>query len=92
MESTTAMVQVAGVTYRIVRICPGHYSAFRIRDDVEVGMFATRPRLNVISSRIEVSLMEEVARTALREAKTSWTGSLSLGGRYAMFWNQRGAR
>lgn len=77
MDSVKGMVQVAGVTYRIVRLLPGDYSVIRIRDEEEVGTFTSRPKLRVTSSRIEVVIMDAIARAALMGAKISWFGTLS---------------
>lgn len=74
MESTSGMVQVAGITYRIVRLRPGEYAAIRIRDEREVGRFTTRPRLRVIAASIDGVVMNEIAWTALKAAKVSWVG------------------
>lgn len=77
MDSVKGMVQVAGVTYRIVRLLPGAYSAVRIRDEAKVGTFTSRPQLRVTSSKIEVVIMDAIARAALMGAKISWARALS---------------
>lgn len=66
------MVQLAGVTYRIVRIAVGAYSVIRISDDVEVGGFRLAPQLGIEACRIEPALMREIARLAIHSAKTSY--------------------
>src|SRR6478735_8515178 len=58
------MVQLAGVTYRIVRIC----------DDMDVGRFHLAPALGVEPRGIEPALLREVARLAIHTAKTSYAG------------------
>ena len=44
------MVQVAGVTYRIVRVERGMYDVVRILDDQRVGQFRTIPRVEVTAA------------------------------------------
>jgi hypothetical protein len=65
------MLLVKGVTYRIERTAPHCYAVVRLLDDVEVGTFRTRPRLRVQAVQIEVGLLREVVRSALRSARTS---------------------
>jgi hypothetical protein len=69
--SVKGMVLVGGTTYRIERLGTGDYRAVRIADDAHVGTFRGHPRLCVLSTRIQVALMYEIARTAIRAAKTS---------------------
>jgi hypothetical protein len=76
MQSVKGMVQVAGTTYRIVRIGPSRYEAVRILDDSRVGVFVTDPKLEVTSHRIELPFMTEIARLAVKRGKTSWVGRL----------------
>ncbi|HEY0467200.1 MAG TPA: hypothetical protein VGC79_23530 [Polyangiaceae bacterium] len=73
------MVQVAGSTYRIVRVQCGHYSVSRILDDRHVGGFTSGPAGAVAAEGIEPELLREIMRTAIQNAKTSWTGHLALG-------------
>jgi hypothetical protein len=68
------MVQVEGVTYRIVRVNTGSYTVVRIRDDQEVGSFQTAPVLGIEARLVEPELMREVARLAIHTAKTSYVG------------------
>jgi hypothetical protein len=75
------MVQVAGATYRIERAEAHRYEVVRISDDVKVGNFGSQPPFDVKPAEgvgVEVGLLREVARAALRSAKTSWVGRLSL--------------
>ncbi len=73
------MVQVAGATYRIERAEAHRYEAVRISDDVRVGGFHSQPPFDVTpTSGVEAGLLREIARAALRSAKTSWVGRLSL--------------
>ena len=66
------MVQVAGVTYRIIRVATGSYSVVRISDDQTVGSFHLAPQLAIEALHIEPALMREVARLAIHTAKTSY--------------------
>jgi hypothetical protein len=72
------MVQVGGVTYRIVRIERGKYDAVRILDDARVGQFRTIPRVEVTSAQAPVETMTEIAKAAVKWGKTSWVGRLSF--------------
>jgi hypothetical protein len=65
------MLQVKGVTYRIERTEPHCYSVVRLLDDVEVGTFRTMPTLRLVSANIEVPLLRDIVRAALRSARTS---------------------
>lgn len=78
MQVVKGMVQVAGVTYRIVRVSRGLYDVVRILDDVRVGTFRNGPRVQVTALAIEDGLMREIARAAIQGAKTSWVGRLTL--------------
>lgn len=78
MQAVKGMVQVAGTTYRIVRLGQGQYDVVRILDDLKVGSFCSFPRVEVTSSNIEPVLMREIARAAIQGAKTSWVGRLTL--------------
>ena len=68
------MVQLAGVTYRIVRIAHGLYSVVRICDDTDVGRFHLAPALGIEAQGVEPALLREVARLAIHTAKTSYAG------------------
>jgi hypothetical protein len=72
------MVQVAGTTYRIVRLGSKRYEVVRIRDDLPVGIFQSSPRLEIDASSIDPALMREIARVAIQKGKTSWVGPLAL--------------
>jgi hypothetical protein len=65
------MVLVAGVTYRIVRVGTGAYSAVRIQDDEEVGSFTTSPALSVDARLVSADLLRDIARFAIHSARTS---------------------
>jgi hypothetical protein len=78
MQTVKGMVQVAGTTYRIVRLGPGQYEVIRILDDACVGSFRSSPRVEITSCLIEEGMMREIARAAVHGAKTSWVGRLIL--------------
>jgi len=78
MRVVKGMVQVAGGTYRIVRLRQGAYEVVRILDDARVGTFTSVPTIQVTSSDIDPALMELIARAAIHGAKTSWVGRLAL--------------
>ena len=73
------MIQVAGVTYRIVRLKRGQYNVVRVLDDVVVGGFTSAPQIEVHPDGIPAELMLEIARVAIQGAKTSWVGRAFLG-------------
>ena len=73
------MVQVAGTTFRIVRIQRGHYEVVRILDDTRLGSFWCEPRF-AISESANAELLREVARCAIQGGKTTWAGRLDLTG------------
>jgi hypothetical protein len=79
MASTnTGMVQIDGATYRIVRLSAGHYGVIRILDDISVGTFRVGPPLELSAGAIHPSQFREIAWAAVRNARTSWMGRLSL--------------
>jgi len=65
------MLLVMGVTYRIERTAPHCYSVVRLLDDVEVGTFRTLPSLRIRTAHIDVPLLRDIVRAALRSARTS---------------------
>ena len=65
------MLQVKGVTYRIERTEPHCYTVVRLLDDALVGTFRTIPTLRLGSANIELSLLRDIVRAALRSARTS---------------------
>ena len=73
-KKVKGMVQLAGVTYRIVRVASGSYSVVRISDDTEVGTFSLAPALGIDARLIDPTVMREVARLAIHTAKTSYIG------------------
>jgi hypothetical protein len=77
MQSVKGMVQVSGVTFRIVRITRGHYEVIRILDDTRMGSFWNEPMFKVSEGQHQ-ELLREVARCAIQGGKTSWVGRLAL--------------
>ncbi len=73
------MVQVAGTTFRIVRIKRGHYDVVRILDDVRVGSFWCEPTF-AVSASDQPEQLREVARSAIQGGKCTWVGRLDLTG------------
>jgi len=71
------MVQVAGTTFRIVRIECGHYEVVRILDDTRLGSFWCEPTF-AVSESVDRDLLREVARSAIQGGKTTWAGRLDL--------------
>jgi hypothetical protein len=65
------MLQVRGVTYRIERSEPHCYSVVRLLDDALVGTFRTFPSLRVSTANVELPLLRDIIRAALRSARTS---------------------
>jgi hypothetical protein len=76
MGEVKGMVQVAGVTYRIVKIEQGKYEVIRILDEVRVGAFETVPRLRIHAAGVPIELVRQVTLTALKQAKISWSRML----------------
>ena len=67
------MVQCSGKTYRIMKIGAGSYEVIRIIDDVRMGTFDVSPRLQVRPEGVPHKVLLEIAMTALKEAKISWS-------------------
>ncbi len=65
------MVQVRGVTYRVERLEPHYYAVVRLLDDAPLGTFWTLPGLRLSPQECDVDLFAEIARSALRFARTS---------------------
>jgi hypothetical protein len=72
------MVQVAGTTYRIVRVKRGFYEVVRILDDTRVGTFKNGPQIEATPEGVDGELFREITRVAIQGAKTSWVGRLNL--------------
>jgi len=66
------MVQVHSVTYRIVRVRPGHYDVVRVLDDARVGMFSLGTQCEAIIEGDAPEVIREVARAALQGGRTTW--------------------
>ena len=75
MQAVKGMVQVAGTTFRIVRVEPCRYDVIRIVDDVRVGSFQTAP-VKVLDHAVDYEQMREIALAAVHEGKTSWVHRL----------------
>jgi hypothetical protein len=71
------MVQVEGMTYRIVRIKRGHYSVVRVLDDLAVGRFSVGKTFEMAPDGIASELLREIARVAIQGAKTTWVGRIT---------------
>ncbi len=77
MQTTTkGMVQVAGRTYRIVRLAAGSYDVVRVLDDQRVGSFRMGSPLVLSPTAIDVELLRVIARVAIQQARTTWVGIL----------------
>jgi hypothetical protein len=76
MQVIKGMVQVGGTTFRIVRLSAAHYEVVRVLDDTCVGTFRCAPEFEVEPRTIEAAQLREIARTAIKGAKTSWVGRL----------------
>jgi hypothetical protein len=70
------MVQCSGKTYRIMKIGSGSYEVVRILDDTRMGTFDVSPRLQVHPDGVPEKLLLEIALTALKEAKLSWSSQV----------------
>ncbi len=78
MQAIKGMVQVGGNTYRIVRVSTANYEVVRVLDDARVGTFRCAPHVEVTAHSIGQDLLREIARTAIRGAKTSWVGRVVI--------------
>jgi hypothetical protein len=72
MHEVKGMVQVSGVTYRIVKVEQGRYEVIRILDEAKVGAFETVPRLRIHAEDAQIELVRRITMTALKQAKISW--------------------
>jgi hypothetical protein len=77
MQAVKGMVQVAGNTYRIIRVARGLYEVVRILDDTHIGSFRSTPKLEITTNGDE-ALMRDIARAAIKWGKTSWVGRLNF--------------
>jgi hypothetical protein len=68
------MVQVLDQTYRIMKVTRRSYEVVRILDDVLIGKFEVNPKLRVHPNGVTRELLQEIAVTALKQAKVSWVG------------------
>jgi hypothetical protein len=78
MSAIKGMVQVAGVTYRVVRVAPKAYDAVRLLDDTRIGSFRTVPTIEITAANgVEPAVIFAIARAAIQGAKTSWVGRVT---------------
>jgi len=69
------MVQLFGVTYRVIRLQMGKYQVIRIHDEVAVGSFSCEQTLEVTPlGGVDSALMRQLAALAVQRGKTSWMG------------------
>jgi hypothetical protein len=73
MTIAKGMVVVGGITYRVSKLYAGKYEVVRILDDQCVGTFESEPKLVVEPDGIEPELLSEIAITALKQGKVSWS-------------------
>ena len=67
------MVTLGGITYRIERLASKTYAVVCLNDDTAVGTFKTAGGvIQVFPEGIDRDLLEMIARTAVKTAKTSW--------------------
>ena len=66
------MIQVSGMTYRIVHVNGDRYDAVRLLDDVHIGSFDGGPPLRLDCTTVSEALLRQVARAAIRGARTRW--------------------
>jgi hypothetical protein len=71
VATSKGMVQVLGITYRIVVGVDVHH-VVRLLDDRMVGSFRVCSGLEITSNEIELDALREVARTAARMGKVAW--------------------
>jgi hypothetical protein len=65
------MVNVGGVTYRIVRVDRGRYAAYSLVDDQKLGTFRAVSPITAESDATDPELLERVGRMAIRSGRTS---------------------
>ncbi|MEO6601317.1 MAG: hypothetical protein ABIQ16_15675 [Polyangiaceae bacterium] len=75
--SVKGMIQVHSLTYRIVRVRPGHYDVVRLLDDVNIGSFSLGKGREPVIDSDAPELLREVARAALQGGRTTWAPRLS---------------
>jgi hypothetical protein len=69
---TKGMVQVGSVTYRVGRIAAGQYEIVRLLDDSRIGTFSPGTGDPPICERPDSELVREIARLAMKQARTTW--------------------
>lgn len=68
MATSKGMVNVAGVTYRLVEQDELHL-VFRLLDDRLIGIFRDQPRLMILETSIGTEALVNVAHAALKAGK-----------------------
>ena len=72
MTDSMGMIQVDGITYRIVHLGNNAYEIVRVLDDVSLGAFG-RERASLSSTFTAGGhSLRDVARIAVRQGKTRW--------------------
>ena len=66
------MVQVDGLTYRVVQVASEQYEVVRILDDLRIGSFLVGGAIPPLRLDGQRDVVSEVAREALHQARTSW--------------------
>jgi len=70
--SVKGMIQVLGVTYRIVRARTGQYHVVRLLDDADLGSFSLGNGGEAIIEGDAKDIVRVVARAAIRGGRTTW--------------------
>jgi len=71
-----SMVQVSGVTYRLVALANGIYDAVRLLDDARMGSFrGVGTWQSASASGGDHALLRRIAQAAQRLALTRWSAS-----------------
>ena len=68
------MVQVLGTTYRLQQASSGCYEVVRISDDEVAGSFSCGQTVKLVPRAVDLALMGQLARAAVRGGKTRWMG------------------
>ena len=69
------MVQVLGITYRVVQVRAAGYTVVRILDDSEIGGFSCDRTLETTQIAVSRALMRQVASAAVHQGRTAWLGT-----------------
>lgn len=72
MNDSMGMIQVDGITYRIVHVGKDSYEIVRLLDDLSLGAFR-RERASLTSNFMAgAHSLRDIARIAVRQGKTKW--------------------